>query len=185
MAIGIFLISAGMQENIRQQQRELATASSVVNNAVAHVVTVKCFNTQEREGQAYVRAIRRAANFYSRQARINGVRMGYATAIMTAMIVAGFYYGGHLVHSGATTSGKVITTFLAALAAIQSFTSFLPHLVVLEKGRAAGVALKGVLDAVEKGRKVVRRLGVTPRFCEGEVEVRGVSAHCTCLSCRT
>lgn len=90
---------------------------------------------------------------------------------------AGFWYGGTLVHHGRTTPGKVITTFWACLMAVQAFQDLLPYFMVLEKGRAAAISLRSLLDTVKRGAKFVRKTdGLYPQFCEGDIEVRDVSA---------
>ena len=169
------VLSGGMQENIARQQKELAKASSISNYALTNIVTIKCCNTQDQECRSYKGLIHRAAGYYVRQARIAALRIGFSQFATSTMFVAGFWFGGHLVHSKHTTSGRVITTFWAALSAIQSFAGILPHLVILEKGTGAAGALKVVLDRVGRGRRIVKSFQtIAPRFCEGDIEIRDV-----------
>lgn len=78
-------------------------------------------------------------------------------------------------HAGRTTTGKVITTFWSCIIAAKSFESILPQGIILQKGRAAAVALEAVLGKVLKGKPdSVNVNGIAPHFCEGKIEFRSV-----------
>jgi ATP-binding cassette, subfamily B (MDR/TAP), member 1 len=100
--------------------------------------------------------------------------------ITSSMFVQGFWYGSYLVRTGQSSPGKVVTTFWSCLMATKAFEDILPHLIVLEKGRAAGIELKTILKQVGRGKKLARiTTGITPKFCEGDIEIRQV---CIALS---
>ena len=59
--------------------------------------------------------------------------------------------------------------------ATRAWEDILPHLNILEKGRAAAIALKDMLDKVEDCGKIAKTAtGITPKFCDGDIEVREV-----------
>jgi ATP-binding cassette subfamily B (MDR/TAP) protein 1 len=164
-----------MQSSIKAQEIEMAKASSIVINALSCIDTVKCFNGQDYEARQYGLAVQKAAKFYLKQALNNGLQMGFLRFILTSMFVQGFWYGSYLVRNGDASTGTVITTFWSALMATRAWEDALPHLNVLQKGRAAAVALKAILQRVETGRKATTiRSGISPKFCEGDIEVRRV-----------
>ena len=170
-----------MQSSIIGQEVEMAKASSLAINALSSIDTVKCFNGQAHEVRQYVLAVEKAAKFYLKQALNNGLQMGFVRFILTSMFVQGFWYGSYLVRKGDSSTGTVITTFWSALMATRAWEDSLPHLNVLEKGRAAAIALNAILEKVENGRKVTKRAtGITPKFCEGDIEVRKVSSTRAC-----
>ena len=104
------------------------------------------------------------------------MQIGFVRFATTAMFVQGFYYGGHLVHAGQSTPGKVITTFWSALMATKAFEDILPHAIILQKGRGAAIALRALLSRVGNGARELQVLGVsTPMFVDGDIEVRKVS----------
>lgn len=175
-AIALSVIASQMQPSIEAQQVELTMASKLLNNALSAIDTVKCFNGQDFEIRQYARAIARAAKYYLKQARSNALQIGFVRIMTLGMFVQGFWYGSSLVGSGKTSAGDVLTTFWACLMATQAIEQILPQMIVLEKGRAAGAALKGVLEQMHKGRRVVKMRGKeTPTFCEGDIEIRYVS----------
>lgn len=88
----------------------------------------------------------------------------------------GFWYGSSLVGSGKVSPGDVLTTFWACLMATQSIEQILPQMIVFEKGRAAGVSLKAVLERLSRRRQAKEPKGTrAPMFCDGDIEVRNVS----------
>lgn len=175
-AIGLSILASKMQSNITLQELEMAKASSLASNALSSIDTVKCFNGQDSEVKQYGLAVEKAAKFYLKQALSNGLQIDFVRFILTSMFVQGFWYGSYLVRKGDASTGTVITTFWSALMATRAWEDALPHLNVLEKGRAAAIALKAILDKVENGRKITKiTTGITPKFCEGDIEVRSVS----------
>lgn len=63
--------------------------------------------------------------------------------------------------------------------ATRAWEDILPHLNVLGKGRAAATALKDILDKVEDFGEIAKTAaGITPKFCDGDIEVREVRRLC-------
>jgi ATP-binding cassette subfamily B (MDR/TAP) protein 1 len=175
-AVVLAFISAGMQDSIVGQQVENQKGSTSANNAFTNIVAIKCFNSQELEASKYLTTVQDAAKYYIKLARANAMQIGFVRFATTAMFVQGFYYGGHLVHSGNSTPGKVVTTFWSALMATKAFEDILPHIIVLEKGRAAAIALRAILSRVGRGTRTTEGLGgFNPKFVDGDIEVRNVS----------
>ena len=175
-AIILSSISSVMQPSIIAQELELALAAKLANSAISAIDTVKCFNGQETEVRQYVTAVKRAAAFYLQQARANALQISFVRFVTSSLFVQGFWYGSHLVRRGETSAGDVLTTFWACLTATKAFEDILPHIIVLEKGRAAGTALKIILAQVEGGGHMAKGPeGTMPKFCEGDIEVRNVS----------
>lgn len=175
-AIALSFISAGMQPSVAAQQAGLTQASKLANNAIVSIDTAKCFNGQAFEVRRYTSAIHGVAQHYLKQARSNALQIGFVRLTTLGMFVQGFWYGSSLVGSGKSSSGDVLTTFWACLMATQSIEQVLPQMLVFEKGRAAGVALKAVLDQLSRRRHAAEPMGTrTPMFCDGDIEVRNVS----------
>jgi ATP-binding cassette subfamily B (MDR/TAP) protein 1 len=175
-AIVLAFISSGMQDSIEGQQAENQMGSTSANNAFTNIVAIKCFNSQELESRKYLISVQDAAKYYIELARSNAMQIGFVRFATTAMFVQGFYYGGRLVHSGDSTPGNVVTTFWSALMATKAFEDILPHIIVLEKGRGAAIALRAVLSRVGKGKKLSEGPGgFNPKFVDGDIEVRNIS----------
>lgn len=174
-AVILAWISARIQPCIEIQAENLSQASKLADNAISAVDTVKCFNGQDFEVWQYSDAIKRAAQFYLKQARSNALQIGFVRLITLAMFVQGFWYGGHLVATGKKTPGQILTTFWACLMATQAVEQILPQMIVLEKGRAAGATLQASLTQMEQGRRVTKMNGgLTPTYCDGDIELRNV-----------
>ena len=175
-AVIMSFIASMMQPSIISQEIELSLASKIANSALSAIETVKCFNGQTFELEQYKRVVMEAAKYYMKQALSNSLQIGFVRFVTTAMFVQGFWYGGHLVTTGKASAGNVLTTFWACLMATKAIEDILPHMIVLERGRAAGAAMKAILDQVSRGLKVDCKSGqCAPKFCEGDVEVRDVS----------
>ena len=167
--------SSRMQPSIETQMEELTKASSIANDAILGIDTVKCFNRQDFEVWQYRKAIERAASYYLRLAQANALQIGGLRLITLIMFVQGFWFGSHLVNTGQKNPGDILTAFWACLMATQAFERIQPEVVILEKGRAAGAALKSILDQMEDGFGISRVSGGTfPLCCVGDIEFRDV-----------
>jgi ATP-binding cassette subfamily B (MDR/TAP) protein 1 len=93
-----------------------------------------------------------------------------------AMFCAGFWYGVSQVNQGLSI-GDIFTTFYACLLAAQAIESYQPRLLLLSKGRSAGITLKRVMIEMTD-RKVTKLKGILkPASCRGEVKVSNVSLY--------
>ena len=169
--------SAKTQPAIDRQEDSLSAAAQSSSNAVSAIETVKCFNGQSSEVREYSAEIRKAAQSYSFQARMNAFQIGFIRLVTLGMFVQGFWYGSTLTGPGKESPGQILTTFWAALMATQAVEQILPQMLVLEKGRAAGGTLQAVRLRVERGRRIVEMVGsVLPSQCKGDIDIRGVSS---------
>ena len=167
--------SSRMQPSIEAQAEELTKASSIANDAILDIDTVKCFNRQDFETWQYREAIDRAARYYLRLAQANALQIGGLRLITLIMFVQGFWFGSYLVNTGQKNPGDILTAFWACLMATQAFERIQPEVVILEKGRAAGAALRSILDQLEDGFGISRVSGETfPLHCAGDIEIRDV-----------
>ncbi|OQU95995.1 hypothetical protein CLAIMM_02139 [Cladophialophora immunda] len=157
IAIGSTLISRRVQANIDYQNETLTTATTLANKCVTNIVTVKCFNTQDQEANNYSSAVRAAGVFSLKQA--------FSTALQSGFV-----------HSGATSAGKVVTTFWACLITAKAIEDMLPHCIILQRSQSSASALETVVNKVLEGQPQLRNVGrLSPQFCEGNIEIRAVS----------
>ena len=178
-AVALAWVSARMQPAINLQIEHLTQASKLANNAISAIDTVKSFNGQDFELWQYLDATKKAALCYLLQARANALQIGLVRVTLLGIFVQGFWYGSHLVDVGSRTPGQVLTAFWACLMATQTMEQLLPQMIVLEKGRVAAATLKAVLIKVDKGRKIKQMMGrKTPRYCDGDIQVKRVSTFC-------
>ncbi|KAJ5514338.1 ABC transporter integral membrane type 1 [Penicillium fimorum] len=170
-------LSSKMRFSITAQQAELIEASKVASNAITNIDTVKCLNGQAFEHRNFAERVERSATHYLRQARLNSLQIAIIRWMMFGMFVQGFWYGSSLARSGKLTSGEVLRTFWACLTAAQSIEQVLPQMIVMEKGKVAGAALKAIMQRSRREDKIVSEAkGIRyPKHCEGDIEVKNVS----------
>jgi ATP-binding cassette subfamily B (MDR/TAP) protein 1 len=174
-AILLAVISTKMQPSIDSQKESLAEASRTVSGAISSIETVKAFNGQEFEIWLFSSAIGEAARCYLVQARSNAMQIGLVTLVTLSMFVQGFWYGSTLLGPGGMTAGQIMTTFWSCMTATQSFEQILPHMIAIEKGKAAGAALEAVMFKMERGRRVTDMRGnQVPKTCVGDIDVKNV-----------
>ena len=101
---------------------------------------------------------------------------GITKLLMVGIFVQGFWFG--LYHG--MDPGRVLTTFYACLAAIQSIETVLTQWLVLTKGISAGRHLKSIITQMEHSRHVNHLAGLKPRASPRDIEVKEVSL-CTSL----
>ncbi|RWA09096.1 hypothetical protein EKO27_g6011 [Xylaria grammica] len=167
-------LSRPVQPAIQAQKKELSRASKYAFSAISAIDLVKVFNGVDHETWQYVAAIRRSMQRYLIQARANAYQMGYVKFWLESLFVVGFYYGAVLVDQG-LSPGSVLTTFYAALAALQAIEAFVPTYLVLAKGISAAQALRSISHNIEDGRTIHPMTGgYIPRECMGDIEMRNI-----------
>lgn len=172
----VAFLSSKMQHSIKAQRDELTNASKLSYNAFISIDTVKCFNGRSFECRQYSASISAAACYYLKQARLNALQIACIRLMMFGMFVQGFWYGSSLVGSMKISAGDVLRTFWACLVATQSIEQVLPHIIVLEKGKAAGASLKAILQYLDRDKPTSRMRGMLyPQYCEGDIEIEDVS----------
>ncbi|KAI9766609.1 MAG: hypothetical protein M1840_006420 [Geoglossum simile] len=175
-AILLAFISSKMQPSIDAQKDYLSEASGTVNGAISSIETVKAYNGQQFEVWLFSSAIGEAAKSYLIQAHSNALQISLVVLVTLSMFVQGFWYGSTLLGPDGMTAGHIMTTFWACMTATQSFEQILPHMIVIEKGKAAGAALKAIIFRMERGRKIIDMRGnQVPKNCAGDIDVRNVS----------
>ena len=171
-------ISKNMQSSIQDQQTALSLASKSAINCFSNIETVKCFNAQSYEADKYTRAIRQAAKHYMSQANANALQISFVRFATLLMFVQGFWYGFHLVKDGRKSTGDVVTTFWSCLTATQSFEDILPYVLVLEKARAAGAALRALTHpATNNAYSLDDDQKFEPEKCLGDIALDNVRGH--------
>ncbi|KAI1748872.1 P-loop containing nucleoside triphosphate hydrolase protein [Xylaria castorea] len=171
----LHLLRRPVQAAIHAQKQELSRASKYAFSAISAVDLVKVFNGVDHETWQYLAAIRRSTQKYLIQIRATAGQLGYVKFWIDSLFVVGFYYGAVLVDQG-LNPGSVLTTFYAALAALQAIEAFVPFYLVLAKGTAAAQALRSVAHNIEDGRTIYPMMGgYIPRGCVGDVEMRNIS----------
>ncbi|KAI1347132.1 P-loop containing nucleoside triphosphate hydrolase protein [Xylaria sp. FL0043] len=171
----LHLLTRPIQPAIQAQKKELSRASKCAFSALSAIDLVKVFNGIDHETWQYTDAIRLSMQKYLIQARANAYQMGYVKFWLESLFVVGFYYGAVLVDQG-LSPGNVLTTFYAALAALQAIEAFVPTYLVLAKGVSAAQALRSVSHNVEDGRTIHPMMGgYIPRVCIGGIEMRNIT----------
>jgi len=173
-------LSRPVRPAIQAQKQELSRASKYAFSAISAIDLVKVFNGLDHETWQYLAAIKRSMQKYLVQARGNALQFSYVKFWIDSLFVVGFYYGTVLVGQG-LSPGNVLTTFYAALGALQAVEAFVPMYLVLAKGVSAAQALRSISHDLEGGREVYRmKGGHLPEECVGEIEIRNVQSlvHC-------
>ncbi|RYP09329.1 hypothetical protein DL764_001376 [Monosporascus ibericus] len=165
-----------LKSAIEAQKQEFSRASKYATAAIAAIDLVKVFNGADHETWQYSQSVRRSMQHYLVQARANAYQLGYVKLWIECMFVVGFYCGVVLVNEGASP-GEVMTTFYAALAALQAVQNFVPMYLLLAKGMSAAQALSQITDdEMQSGRKIRRMRGThKPETCAGDIEIKAVT----------
>ncbi|KAK8253666.1 P-loop containing nucleoside triphosphate hydrolase protein [Phyllosticta capitalensis] len=173
VAVGVIFFSSRLQPNVDGQSARLNEALKYAMAAMTSIETVKAFNGQDLEVWKYTKIARQAASFYIRQTNWNALQMGLVSLCTFGMFIQGFWYGTTLLDNG-LSPGKVLTTFWAALMAVQGFMAFLPMMMVLEKGRAAGAKLRAVCVHGSIAEDEAAE-GFRPDHCVGDIEMKNIN----------
>ena len=67
--------------------------------------------------------------------------------------------------------------------AVQAFQGILPHILVLATAQAAAVALKTIIETVNRGKRFTLQVGLrSPDFCDGYIQLKDVRVPTPCIS---
>lgn len=147
-----------------------------LTNAIQSIESVKCFNGENYELQIFTKATSIAASIYNRVANLRAIQVGTMQFFTLSIFVQGFWYGNHIVKSGDKDVGQIITTFWAALMAVQGITGFLPQFIVLQKGKVAGAHLQLLMSQISTSDQLHECEGhLKPIRCPGDIEFRQAS----------
>lgn len=180
----IYLAEAYLSKrlNLRthEQAAQLQTALKYITNALQSIETVKCYNGQTHELQAFTKATSLAASLYKRVANLRSMQIGLIRFFTFTVFVQGFAYGSYLIRAGKLDISSVITTFWAALLAIGGITGFLPQFIVMQKGKVSGSRLRVMMQQISREGASLERQGVfKPARCPGDIEFRHVNHYDT------
>lgn len=168
-------LSERLSKRAHEQADKLQQALKYFTNSIQYIETVKCFNGERFELARYARSIATAGRLYKRQASLRSSQLGFMQFYMLSIFFQGFWYGSYLVTSGKDNPGDVVTTFWGALMAVENITAFLPQLIVLQKGKAAGAKLRAVMETVSTDdNSLDTGRGCRPTHCSGDIEFKNV-----------
>ncbi|EDN10606.1 hypothetical protein HCAG_07067 [Histoplasma mississippiense (nom. inval.)] len=149
-----------------KQDGVLALLPRLQTSSFSCIDAVKYFNGQNFEAQQYSLGILAATRWYRNEALGQALQIG-----------CGFWYGISLVEAGQLNPGDVVTAFWACLLSTHAIEDVLPHIIVLEKGRASSSALQQLIkkktNYCDETDNTAQKL--SPTFCEGDIRVKNVT----------
>ncbi|OAX84230.1 hypothetical protein ACJ72_01392 [Emergomyces africanus] len=172
----VAVVSRKIQSSIQAYEAELTRTLKLVSNSFSCIDAVKYFNGQNFEAQQYSTAILSAARWYRNVALGQAIQISCIRLMIFGMFVQGFWYGISLVEAGELAPSDVVTAFWACLQATQAIEDILPHIIVLEKGRASGSALQQLVEKTNH-HNLADDMSETasPQFCEGDIRIKNVN----------
>ncbi|KAJ7074574.1 P-loop containing nucleoside triphosphate hydrolase protein [Mycena amicta] len=135
---------AGPLLSIERQQT--AVAATLVDRAVAGINTVKAFNASAHEQRSLAVVLQRIESAVWKLVAVWGFTSGLAQFVMMGMFVQGFWFGAHVVRTGAIGAGDVMAVFWACLMATTNLQLCIPQFIQLAKGKGALTALLALVD---------------------------------------
>jgi ATP-binding cassette subfamily B (MDR/TAP) protein 1 len=180
----MYLVTAYLSKLLAQRANEqsdaLRQALQYFTSTVRSIEAVKCFNGERYETQRYGRVATAAGKLYNRQANFRALQLGAMQFFTLSVFFQGFWYGAHQIFQGKINIGQVITTFWAAMMAVQGVTGFLPQFIVLQKGKVAGARLRMLVAQMSEASALGETTGdQMPAKCEGKIEFQNVSDRVT------
>lgn len=170
----LVIITSRMQPAVEAQNKELLKAVESAHNALSAIETVKCFNGQGVELSRFLEYVRKAAGYYFVQARSNAAQMAFLGFFTQSMFVQGFWFGCHLANTHHKSTADIITTFWSCITATQALQGVVPYLLIEEKGKAAGLLLKQLIDEEDIVNSSDEQELTVPTECRGRVVFENV-----------
>jgi ATP-binding cassette, subfamily B (MDR/TAP), member 1 len=169
----IAIISSKSQPRLKAQIDKLAVLAKHASSAFSSIETVKCFSGHDTEYRRYYTTLRDSARGFFSCIYINCLQTSVTRFATLSMFVQGFWMGSHLVDSGSKVT-DIMTAIMAAIMANATLMQVMPQLITLDRGRAAGHTLRGILGQEEKQPSSSQQ-GVQPVHCTGDIQLHMVS----------
>ena len=119
----------------------IAAAASRVERSMGAIATVKAFNAEKSEINAFFGLADGARIAFKSITMLWGFRAGFVQFLLLSMFVTGFWFGNWLVLNGKKSAGEVTIVFWSSVLATSNMQILLPLLNVLSKGEIAMASL--------------------------------------------
>ncbi|KAM3937056.1 ABC-type oligopeptide transporter ABCB9 isoform 1-T1 [Leptodactylus fuscus] len=156
----------------KEVQTALAKANSTAEETISAMKTVRSFANEETEANVYSEELQQVYSLYKKEA-IAYTYYVWSTGFTQLLLqISILYYGGHLVISGQTTSGNLISFVIYEFLlgdCMESIGSVYGGLM-----QGVGAAEK-VFEFIDRKPKMVNDGTYAPEHLEGKVEFRNVT----------
>ncbi|KAL4093103.1 hypothetical protein PRIC1_012092 [Phytophthora ramorum] len=156
---------------------ELADVGAHASEALTNIRTVVSMGMEKSTTETFMNLLEEPLASGRREARLNGVALGFSSFIVFATYSLVFWYGGKLVDEGDITFAKLIRTLMAIMMSAQgvgSAASFLGDSDNAVKAGKAIVAIKNLEPPIDS----FDESGTQPAHLEGKIEFRNVLFRC-------
>eukprot|EP00644_Phytophthora_capsici_P003138 jgi/Phyca11/5690/fgenesh1_pm.PHYCAscaffold_7_\ len=153
---------------------ELADVGAHASEALTNIRTVVSMGLEKSMTDKFNVLLAEPLESGRREARLNGVALGFSSFIVFATYALVFWYGGKLVDGGDITFGKLIRTLMAIMMSAQgvgSAASFLGDSDNAVKAGKAIVAIKNLEPPIDSFDET----GLKPATLEGKIEFKNVT----------
>ncbi|KAE9191335.1 ABC transporter B family member 2 [Phytophthora fragariae] len=153
---------------------ELADVGAHASEALTNIRTVVSMGLEKSMTEKFMNLLEEPLASGRREARLNGIALGFSSFIVFATYSLVFWYGGKLVDNGDITFAKLIRTLMAIMMSAQgvgSAASFLGDSDNAVKAGKAIVAIKNLEPPIDS----FDESGLQPAHLEGKIEFKNVS----------
>ncbi|ETP30236.1 hypothetical protein F442_20704 [Phytophthora nicotianae P10297] len=153
---------------------ELADVGAHASEALTNIRTVVSMGLEQSMTEKFNDLLEEPLASGRREARLNGVALGFSSFIVFATYALVFWYGGKLVDGGNITFSKLIRTLMAIMMSAQGVgqaASFLGDSDNAVKAGKAIVALKNIEPPIDS----FDESGLRPTQLEGKIEFKNIT----------
>ncbi|KAM4053825.1 ABC-type oligopeptide transporter ABCB9 isoform 1-T2 [Anomaloglossus baeobatrachus] len=156
----------------KEVQTALAKANNTAEETISAIKTVRSFANEETEANVYSEKLQQVYSLYKKEAIAYTYYVWSTGFTQLVLQISILYYGGHLVISGQTTSGNLISFVIYEFLlgdCMESIGSVYGGLM-----QGVGAAEK-VFEFIDRKPKMVNDGTFAPEHLEGKVEFRNVT----------
>ena len=167
VALGAVVLGRRVRSLSRDVQDALGHASSVGEESLAGIRTVRAFASESREASRYGEAVERSYELAKKRTMVTGAFMGGAMFAAMASIALVMGYGGRLVTGGAMSVGQ-LTAFLVYTLVVAFSLGALGDLWA-DFMRSAGAAER-IFELLDREPEIPSEGGLAPAEVVGRIE---------------
>jgi ATP-binding cassette, subfamily B (MDR/TAP), member 1 len=169
------MFSSRFQSALQQQAFKLSQAAKLATTIFSAIETIKFYNGEDFELWKYSNVIKESGRFFFQQTLWSSLQAGVLRVITLSMFVQGFWFGNVMLDNGQITCSTILTSFWAAMLAVQATMQMMQRLAALEKGRAAGQKLRVAMVQMSLSPMQLALTSLQkPGMCVGDIAFKKV-----------
>ncbi|ELP94874.1 multidrug resistance protein, putative [Entamoeba invadens IP1] len=177
MFLALFAIGKTTAYSNGKQQVFYGKAAAIAESTIGNIRTVQSLSQEEAFGKSYKENIQRTTKYNAISSIVNGIGFGVVFMCLFGFNALGCYYGFLVMQgkggSSNTSSGTILTVFLAMVLSSQSLSMVAVPIGCVSTAKSIAYRIYQIIDRIPDV-DVLNTSGKVPEVCLGNIEFSDV-----------